>query len=100
LWVIAICLDPGQLLGNLGLRPLDLDDQQRLAIGVSGMGESLGRADAGAVHEFDRHGQDTRPDDVGDAGPATSLLSKPTSTGRAPSGLGRMRSHASVTTPS
>jgi hypothetical protein len=31
--------------------------------------------------------------------PATSALSKPISTGRAPSGLGRMRSHASVTTP-
>ena len=32
--------------------------------------------------------------------PATSLESKPNSTGRAPSGLRRMRSVASVTTPS
>jgi hypothetical protein len=32
--------------------------------------------------------------------PATSLESKPISTGRAPSGLRRMRSVASVTTPS
>ena len=31
--------------------------------------------------------------------PATSLLSNPTNTGRAPSGLGRMRKVASVTTP-
>jgi hypothetical protein len=32
--------------------------------------------------------------------PATSFESNPTSTGRAPSGFGRMRSQASVTTPS
>ena len=32
--------------------------------------------------------------------PATSFEANPISTGRAPSGLGRMRSTASVTTPS
>ena len=58
-----------QLFVDLGIRSFDLDDQQRLAIGIARLGEGLGRADAGAVHEFDRDGQNTRLDDVGDAFP-------------------------------
>ncbi len=61
--------DLAQLLGDLRLRALDLDDQQRLDIRVTGVDEILAGADAGAVHELDRDRQHARLDDVGDAGP-------------------------------
>ena len=59
-------LDQAQLFVDLGGASLDLDDQQRLAIGIPRLGESLAGADARAVHEFDGHGQDTGLDDVAD----------------------------------
>ena len=92
--------DLAQLLRDLGLRALDLHDQQRLHIRIARMGKGLAGADAGPVHELDRHRQHTRLDDVADThAPATSLASNPIRTGRAPSGLCRMRRVASVTTP-
>jgi hypothetical protein len=41
------------------------------------MGEILAGADAGAVHELDRHRQDARLDDVGDAGARHLVRGKP-----------------------
>ena len=67
--VVARDLQDGlELVVDLVGRALDLDDQQRLAIGVARIGEGLAGADAGAVHVFDRHRQHARLDDVGDAG--------------------------------
>ena len=60
--------DPAELVVDLRLRAFDLDDQQRLAIGVVRPDMRLGRLDHQPVHVLDRHRQDAGLDDVGDAG--------------------------------
>ena len=87
---------------HLGVRALDLDDQQGLDIErIAGMGEGLADLDGRLVHEFDRDRDDARADDGGDARrPPPRCESKPNSTGRAPSAARRMRTVASVTMPS
>ena len=70
-------LDLRQLVVDFGVVPLDLDDQQRLDVGIARPGEGLAGADAGAVHEFNGDGQDARLDDVGDAGACDLVAVKP-----------------------
>ena len=64
--------DLGDLLEqrvDLVLRALHLDDQQRLDVErIAGLDEMLADMDGGAVHEFERHGDDAGGDDGGDAG--------------------------------
>ena len=56
-------------VGDLGLRALDLDDQQRLDVErIAGMGEGLADLDRRAVHVLDRDRDDAGADDRGDAG--------------------------------
>ena len=46
--------DPLDQVGDLGLRALDLDDQQRLDVErIAGMGEGLADLDRRPVHVFD-----------------------------------------------
>ena len=94
--------DAGQGGIHLGVRALDLDDQQRLDIErIAGMGERLADLDGRLVHELHGDGHDAGADDGGDARrPPARCESKPNSTGRAPSAARRMRTVASVTTPS
>ena len=51
--------DAGDQVGDLGLRALDLDDQQRLDVErIAGMGEGLADLDRRPVHVFDRDRDD------------------------------------------
>ena len=53
---------------DLGARPVELDDQQRLALQrIAGMDEILGGVDRRAVHHLHAAGNDAGADDVGDA---------------------------------
>ena len=62
--------DAGELGVHLGLRALDLDDQQRLDIHrVAGLGEGLADLDRRLVHEFHRDRDDAGADDGGDRRP-------------------------------
>ena len=95
-------LDPRQQVIDLGLRAVELDDQQRLDVErIAGMDELLDRVDRRLVHHLHAARNDAGPDDPGDA--IAGLLRRsrsPTSTARAHSGLRRMRTVTSVTTPS
>ena len=59
--------DQGKLVIDFAVRTFDLDDQERLAIGVTRFGEGFAGFDAGAVHEFDGNRHDARLNDVGHA---------------------------------
>jgi hypothetical protein len=52
---------------DFGLGAFDLDDQQRLDVRISGLGEGLRGADAGPVHELDGNRKHAGLDDVGHA---------------------------------
>ena len=80
--------DAGQLFVDLGGGPFDLDDQQRLAIGVAGMGEILAVARMqGRSMNSMATGRTPALMMSATQAPATSFESKPIRTGRAPSGL-------------
>ena len=60
--------DAADEVGDLFLRPLHLDDEQRLHVErVAGMGEGLADLDRRPVHVFDRNRDDPRADDRRDA---------------------------------
>ena len=69
--------DPRQLSVNLRGTPLDLDNQQRLAIGVARMGKRFAGTDARPVHELNRHRQQPGPDDIRHASPRHLVRGKP-----------------------
>ena len=61
-------LDPPNQVLDLGLRPVELDDQERLDIErVAGVDEFLGGADRGPVHHLQAARDDAGGDDPGDA---------------------------------
>ena len=95
-------LDARDQMVDLGLRAVELDDQQRLDVErIAGMHEFLGGMDRGLVHHLHAAGDDAGADDARRRNrrrPPTRV--KPTSTARAVSGFFRMRTVTSVTTPS
>ena len=63
-------LHPLQEMRDLALRPVELDDQQRLHVErIAGVHEILGRVDRRPVHHLHAAGDDPGADDVGDAAP-------------------------------
>ena len=53
---------------DLGARPVELDDQQRLDVErIAGMNELLGGVDRGPIHHLHAAGNDAGADDAGDA---------------------------------
>ena len=62
---------------DLGLAAFDLDNQQRLAVGVPCSGKSFGCANAQPVHELDGDGQNTRFNDVADTRPGNFTVTEP-----------------------
>ena len=60
--------DPLEKGVDLVLRPLHLDNEERLDVErIAGLDEMLADMDGGAVHELDRHGNDAGGDDTSDA---------------------------------
>ena len=57
-----------QLLFNFQSAAFDLNDQKRFAIRIAGAGKRIGRFDAGAIHKFDRYGQNPRLNNIRHAG--------------------------------
>ena len=73
---------------DLGLRAVELDDQQRLDVErIAGMDELLDRVDRRAVHHLHAARDDAGADDAATHSPASSDDVKPTSTARAVSGF-------------
>ena len=68
--------DQPQLMRNFRLRPLDFDDEQRLAHRIPRLGKGLAGLDTGAVHELDRDRQHAGLDDVRHAGPRDLIAVK------------------------
>ncbi len=94
-------LDALDQMIDLGLRAVELDDQQRLDIErIAGMDEFLDRVDRRPVHHLHAAGNDAGADDRRTQSPASSDDGKPTSTARCVSAFFRMRTVTSVTTPS
>ena len=94
-------LDARQQMVDLGLRAVELDDQQRLDVErIAGMDELLHRVDRRPIHHLHAARDDTGSDDFATQSPASSEAEKPISAARAHSGLRRMRTVTSVTTPS
>ena len=87
---------------DLGARPVELDDQQRLDIErIAGMDEFLGRVDRRPVHHLHAARNDAGADDAGDAFAARPRTRQSRRARRARvSGFFRMRTVTSVTTPS
>ena len=62
----AIVLNPLDEVIHLGLRAVDLDDQQRLDIErITGVNEFLHRMDCGPVHHLHSRRNDAGADDAG-----------------------------------
>ena len=62
------CLDARDQVVDLGLRTVDLDDQQRLDVErIAGMHELLDRVDRRPVHHLHAAGDDARADDLAHA---------------------------------
>ena len=82
-------LDAADQVIDLGRRPVELDDQQRLDIErIAGMDESLGGVDRRPVHHLHAAGNDAGADDGGDAIAGRSRsMGKPISSARAVAGL-------------
>ena len=95
-------LDARDQVVDLGLRAVELDDQQRLDVErIAGMHEFLDRMDRRPVHHLHAARDDAGADDPADAfAGVLRTTAKPTSTARAHSGFLRMRTVTSVTTPS
>ncbi len=95
-------LDAGDQVIDLGLRTVELDDQQRLDVErIAGMHEFLGGMDRRPVHHLHAAGDDAGADDLGHAfaGILGARQSRPARRARIPASC-RMRTVTSVTTPS
>ena len=95
-------LDALEQVVDLGLRAVELDDQQRLDVErIAGMDELLDRMDRRPVHHLHAARNDAGADDAGDAfaGILGRRESRPAPRARV-SGFFRMRTVTSVTTPS
>ena len=78
------------MLGDLGFRTLDLDDQQRLHIGgVPGMGKVFAGDDCRLVHELHGDRQNARLDDIGHTGTRHLIGIETKQDGSRPLGLGQ-----------
>ena len=77
--IMPLCYfrDQAQLVVNLRVGAFHLDDQQRLAHGITSLGEGFRRLDAGSVHKFDRDRQHPRLDDVRDTFPRNLVIVEP-----------------------
>ena len=65
---LAISVDPLDQVIDLGGRPIELDDQQRLDVErIAGVDELLGGVDRGLVHHLHAAGDDAGADDARDA---------------------------------